>query len=222
MEIKMIKAIAFDLDGVLINMVEPHYQSLNKALKEICNYEINREEQDNYYNGISTKAKLNILENRGILNSKDKDIVWNKKQNYTIEIIKKFPIDNVKINMCSKLKLSGYKIACVSNSIQMTLDLMLKQIGIINYFDLILGNENFGEQIKPSPFPYRLCMSKLELFPNEVLIVEDSPKGIMSAKRSGAFVWEVKNQDEVTLENITTKLIELEPWLLNMTYMETK
>src|SRR5208282_798968 len=209
----MIKCIAFDLDGVLIWMVEAHYESLNKALKEICGYEINRKEQDNYYNGVSTKVKLDILENRGIINNKDRDIIWRKKQEYTVEVINKFSTDKIKIEMCKLLKLHGYMIVCVSNSIQMTLELMLKQIGIIKYFDLILGNEQFGSKIKPSPFPYELVMSKLSLSPKEILIVEDSPIGIMSAKRSNAYVWEVKNPDEVTYKNITNKIIELEPWL---------
>ena len=60
---KMIKAILYDLDGVLVDATEWHYESLNAALKEVCGFIINRDEHVSTFNGIPTIKKLEILQN---------------------------------------------------------------------------------------------------------------------------------------------------------------
>ena len=58
----MIKLIIFDLDGVLVDARELHYNALNKALEAIDKkYVIDREEHLSTYDGLSTKKKLNLL-----------------------------------------------------------------------------------------------------------------------------------------------------------------
>ena len=63
----MIKAILYDLDGVLVNATEWHYESLNLALKEIAGFEIGRDEHISTFNGIPTNTKLDILNKQGRL-----------------------------------------------------------------------------------------------------------------------------------------------------------
>ena len=83
----MIKAILYDLDGVLVDATEWHYESLNNALQEVAGFIINRDEHIKTFNGLPTMAKMEILNNQGRL-SKDKfDIVWEKKQEKTFEVI---------------------------------------------------------------------------------------------------------------------------------------
>lgn len=214
----MIKAIFFDADGVLISMVEGHYLSLNKALKEVCGYEINSYEQEKYYNGISTNKKLSILINRGIVNPTQYETIWNKKQEYTFEMIDQLTEDKQKISMMEKLKADGFILACISNSIIKSTYKMLKQIDVLPFLDFYLGNEDFGEKIKPDPYPYLLGIERVNeiihsfgvsITPKECLIIEDSPKGIMSAERSGCYVLEVANPSQVTYENIINKIEEI-------------
>src|SRR5208282_5472177 len=211
----MIKAIFFDLDGVLADMCDNHYQSLNRALKEVCGYEISYDEHVVFYNGISTNAKLKILENRGLIDEKDWKRIWELKQKYTFEYIDNLKPDKVKIELCHNLMLGGYVLACVSNSIRESIEKMLTRLDIREYFRYIFANEDFGEKHKPDPYPYLLAMEKTGFTKDEVLIVEDSPKGILSGQRSGARVWEVRDQNDVSLVGVTNKLFELEPWLMN-------
>ena len=58
----MIKAILYDLDGVLVDATEWHYESLNAALKEVCGFVIKRDEHISTFNGIPTIKKLEILD----------------------------------------------------------------------------------------------------------------------------------------------------------------
>ena len=59
----MIKSILFDLDGTLCDCTELHYESLNEALYEVCNYKITLEDHLLNYNGLPTKKKLKIFFN---------------------------------------------------------------------------------------------------------------------------------------------------------------
>jgi beta-phosphoglucomutase-like phosphatase (HAD superfamily) len=205
-----IKAILWDADGVLIRMCNKHREVLDKALEKICDYKLTDEEHQKYYNGISTTRKLDILELRGIVEKKQKHNIWLLKQQYTTEVVKSFPKDFIKIEMCKKLKADGYKICCVSNSINITTENMMKSIGILEYLDFYLGNECFGKNIKPHPYPYLLAFEKLQLKPDECLICEDSEKGLLSAYASGAHVMEIKDVDDVNYKNIKNKIKEIE------------
>ena len=56
----MIKTVLFDMDGVLIDATEWHYEALNESL-EIFGFSIPRDEHLNRFNGMTTRSKLEIL-----------------------------------------------------------------------------------------------------------------------------------------------------------------
>ena len=62
----MNKAVLFDLDGVLVDACDWHYEALNRALKQVSNYEISREDHTTTYNGLPTKRKLQMLADVGV------------------------------------------------------------------------------------------------------------------------------------------------------------
>lgn len=202
----MIKCILWDLDGVLIDMPEFHFKALNMSIKELVGFEISNDEHEKYYNGISTDRKLHILEQRGIIKEEQKKPIWLLKQKYTEEFIDTFKEDKIKIDMVKKFKSDGYILGCVSNSIISSTKKMLKTLGIQSYMDLVLGNEDFGEKIKPDPHPYLLAMSLLFMEPENCLILEDSEKGLLSAYASKAYVMEINSVDEVNYDNIIKRI----------------
>ena len=123
-----------------------------------------------------------------------------------IENIKQYGfIDKYKIRMLKKLRDDGLAIACVTNSIKMTAIEMLKVTGQYEYLDFLVSNEDVVNN-KPFPDCYLLAIEKMGLDPSEVLIVEDSPKGIESAYKSGANVLEVIDIYDVTYCNIRNKM----------------
>ena len=82
---------------------------------------------------------------------------------------------------------------------------MLEKTGQLQYMDFVISNEDVSSP-KPSPEGYNIAIEKLNLQPKECMIVEDAPKGIEAAKQTGANVYEVSGYNEVTLENILTKI----------------
>ncbi len=195
----MIKLVIFDLDGVLVDACEWHRVALNRALKEVCNYEISLEEHYKNYNGIPTKVKLNkLLENRLIKDS-NFVLIEELKQRYTIELINETAKNRQeKIELLNLLKNKKIKIACYTNSIRQTAELMLSKTGILHFFDLILTNQDV-EASKPNPQGYNKIIDLFNVNLNETIIVEDSPKGYEAAYLSGAKVFKVNNQEQVNI-----------------------
>lgn len=195
----MIKAICFDMDGVLVDACEWHRISLNKALKEICGYEISYEEHIQFFNGIPTIKKLNILLDRGLIKKNDIEKIEELKQFNTIDVINNHCIKREeKIELMKYLKNKKILNFCYTNSIRQTTEIMLSKTGILDYFDLLLTNKDVTKP-KPDPEGYKYLLNKFMLKPEEMIIVEDSPKGFEAAYLSGCKVFRVLNQEQVDI-----------------------
>jgi len=196
------KLIIFDLDGVLVNAKNIHYSTLNTALREVdSKFEILWNEHLQKYDGLKTNQKLALLTKEKDLPTREYDRVWKRKQELTIDEISSLTIDTRLVDIFKQLKNMGYILACCSNSIRRSVFIMLSKIGVIEYVDLILSNEDVRSS-KPHPEIYWKAMSIFEVIPEETLIVEDSPPGLLAASRSGANILRVKNPEDLTLEKI--------------------
>ena len=197
----MIKCILFDLDGVLVEACEWHRISLNKTLLEISNIEITESEHFTTFNGLPTKNKLELLVKQDRINPKDCDLIFQQKQKYTKEIIANALPDIEKIKMHSYIKNLNIKLACITNSIMETAKLMLETTGQFQFMDLIISNEQVRYP-KPHGEGYIRAMINFGIQPENTLIVEDSEVGLTAAHSTGANIWQVKNSQEVNLENL--------------------
>ncbi len=205
----MIKLILFDLDGVLVDACEIHRISLNDALKEISNTEITIEEHHNQFNGLPTKKKLEILLSQNRINESDISLIFNKKQEYTIQEIKNnLKPDLIKIELHRQNRWNGLKSACVTNSITKTAALMLACTAQLDYMEFIISNEAVRFP-KPHGEGYIKAMVKLGIYPEECIIVEDSPNGLLAARSTGAHVWQVSGPYEVNYENFQQFMFDL-------------
>ena len=206
----MTKLIIFDLDGVLVEAKEIHFKTLNQALWEIGQsnkYVISEAEHLSTYDGLKTNQKLDMLTKSKGLPKDVHEHVWNRKQHLTIEAISGLQPDLDKIELFKELRDRGYKLACASNSIRRSVLVMLAKIGIIEYMDLIISNEDVKNS-KPHPEMYWKAMSMMGCLPEETLIVEDSPHGLLAASRSRANVLRVDNPKDLVLSKIISKLDE--------------
>jgi HAD superfamily hydrolase (TIGR01509 family) len=193
----MNKLVIFDLDGVIIDSRELHFDALNAALRKVGEqFVITKEEHLSVYDGLNTTRKLQLLsETKGLPTEKFNQI-WQDKQNATFELIPKAP-KNGSINfIVDQLKLRGWKIAVASNSIRETIRLALDSVNILRYVDYIVSNEDV---FNPKPFPemYWKCMTALKALPKDTIIVEDSHIGREGALNSGGHLYPVKDAYEL-------------------------
>ena len=219
----MIKSIIFDLDGVLIDLKEAHYDCLNSALKRIdLKYVISLDEHYKIYDGLPTKDKLKILTKQKGLDEMYYNDIKNMKQQYTIEyILNNIKKNDIIIDMMKKLKEQGYVLAIASNSIRNTIFSAIVMQGYVGYIDLVISNQDVNHS-KPNPEMYLTTISKLGFKPEECLIIEDSPFGIEAAHNSGGHVMKVKNSNEIKLENIINQINLIEMKETNNKWNGTK
>jgi beta-phosphoglucomutase-like phosphatase (HAD superfamily) len=198
----MINLIVFDLDGVLLDSKEIHFNALNLSLDEFGdNYIIHRHEQDTVYEGLTTNAKLQILtETKGLPKELHRD-VWRRKQEYSAVLFESISRDEDLVSLFKFIKSRGIKIAIASNSIRQTLDTCLRSLGVQPYVDYSLSNEDV-ELPKPDPQIYNTCMEHFNSLPGETVIFEDSEIGLRAAYASGARVEEVANRKDVYFDRI--------------------
>lgn len=199
----MIKLIIFDLDGVLVEAKNIHFNALNEALPTGCKIEWN--EHLSKYDGLKTNQKLEMLTKDKGLSQHMYEHIWELKQKITLEKLQNLQPSNQLIFCMKELISHGYKLTCCSNSIRKTVLTVLSKLGIIEYFDLIISNEDVKNS-KPHPEMYWKAMSMMGCLPEETLIVEDSPHGLLAASRSKANVMRVGSPKEVTYINIRKHL----------------
>ncbi len=200
-----IKAVIFDMDGVLIEAKEWHYDALNEALK-LFGYKIELHEHLTSYDGLTTKTKLSRLSIEKGLPAYLHNFINEMKQQYTMEIIHQRcrPSFNHEYAL-SRLKSEGYRLAVASNSVRNTVDLMMEKARLQQYLEFSLSNQDVTLP-KPHPEIYVNAIKKLGLTPSECLIVEDNENGIKAAMASHAHVLVVKDVSDVTYNNISQRI----------------
>lgn len=205
----MIRAVIFDMDGVLIDAKEWHYEALNKAL-ELVGFTITREEHETTFDGLPTKKKLELLTARYGLPGKLHGFLNEMKQQYTMDLVYQLckPTFHHEFAL-SRLKRKGYRLAVASNSIRQTVRVMMDKAHLAEYLDLQLSNEDVS-QAKPHPEIYLKAIRTLGCTPGECLVVEDNENGIKAATASGAHVLVVNDVNDVHLDNILTRIRDVE------------
>lgn len=204
-----IKAVLFDMDGVLIDAKDWHYEAMNKALS-LFGYTIERYEHLTSYDGLPTSVKLEKLSvEKGLPRSLHK-FINEMKQRYTMtEIHNKCRPVFIHEYALSRLRSEGYKIAVCSNSIRKTIETMMDYAGLSSYLDLIMSNEDVKKS-KPNPEIYLTAMERFGLKPEECLICEDNENGIKAAESSGGNLLKIKTTADVNYTNIIKRITELE------------
>lgn len=196
-----IRAVIFDMDGVLIDAKDWHYEALNRALG-LFGMEISRYDHLITYDGLPTRKKLEMLSLERGLPVALHGFLNDLKQIYTMEITatRCRPTFHHQYAL-SQLRKSGYRIAVCSNSVRASIELMMEKSGLNQYLEFFLSNQDVLKG-KPDPEMYNKAIQRLGLMPKECLIVEDNPNGIAAARASGANVLEVVSVEDVNWPNI--------------------
>jgi beta-phosphoglucomutase len=190
----MIKAILFDLDGVLLDSPDWHYRALNKALG-LFGWSVDYDYHTEHLNGLPTKAKLEHLIKIGV-DPSIASFVSEMKQKYTLEIIRREVHEDYQKTILLKALNKKYRLACVSNAVQETCNEVLGRMNIIKYFTPIVTNEHVANP-KPSPDGYLYALERLGLTPDVCVAIEDAPRGQIAAEQSGVRVIKVNNATQV-------------------------
>lgn len=195
----MINSIIFDLDGVLVETRQMHFDTLNQALYDNKFFPVQKKVHDHFLNGLPTVQKLDILmdEFDYVFSFEERDRITKRKKELTV----KWLCDNLKenpelIELFKKLRAKEYKIGVASNAIRNTVTLCLNSIGVMKYVNFYLCNEDVKNP-KPNPEIYQKMAEELRVKPEEMLVFEDNQHGVQSAISAGCDVEKVNSPEGV-------------------------
>ena len=191
------KAVVFDMDGVLVDARDWHFDALNFALRYF-GAEISRDEHLVRFDGLPTRVKLDMLSDEGRIPRKLHGLIESIKQRETQRIIsvKCQPTFEHQI-LLQTLRQHGKLLGVASNSIEDTIRFMMTRCQLIDSFDIIAHNKSVS-RAKPHPDIYIYAFQQLGVEPSEAIVVEDNPNGIKAAKDAGARVMEVDSPSELS------------------------
>lgn len=204
-----IKAIIFDMDGVLIEAKNWHYEALNKALG-LFGMEISRYDHLVTYDGLPTRKKLEMLSVERGLPTQLHKFINTMKQQYTMELVyaKCKPVFYHEYTL-AKLRSEGYRLVVCSNAVRKSVEVMMAKSNLLQHLEFFLSNEDVTLS-KPEPEIYNTAIARLGLSPKECLVLEDNENGIKAALASGAHLLRVYQIEDVNYQNMKQRIAELE------------
>jgi len=177
----MIRAVAWDIDGTLIDSEPLHHEAMVQASLQ---FGIDlRDLPSEAYQGVHMRDVWITLRDR-FPQDMDKEVWMTAIEAYYDANRQRLrPIDGA-VAVVRQLSELGVVQACVSNSRRVTVDANIAVLGIGEniLFSVSLDDVDHG---KPAPHPYRLAIRKIDLHHEEIIAIEDSETGARSARTAG-------------------------------------
>lgn len=181
----MIKAVIFDFDGLILETEGPCYQSWN----EIYRLHGNELDLETYIGTIGSSADhfdpYEHLE-RTLGYPVDRHAVRIHRRKRHLELSEAEAMLPGVMETILDAKKLGLKIGLASSSSQEWVEGHLRRLDLLPYFDTVQTADNV-DRTKPEPDLYLAAVKALEISPCEGLALEDSPNGVLAAKRAGLY-----------------------------------
>ena len=178
----MIRAVIFDLDGVIVESEDAHIEAERQTFQE-HNVGISAEELHTY-TGTMAKVMFTELIAKYKLNTTFEEIN-DQKEKILLKLLEKDakPTKGV-LNLIQELKLRRIKLAVGSSSTKKLVNYILNKLKLTHVFDRVITAEDI-ECSKPDPEIFLKAAAELKVKPNQCLVIEDSRLGVEAAKRAG-------------------------------------
>lgn len=186
MQVKPVKAIIFDMDGVLVN-TEPHHHIIEKKLFVDLGLDISEEEHGSYLGKSSLQMWKEISLNHNLRESPE--LLAKRNSDAIISYFStpgKIDLIPGVTNTLDFIVSRGIPMAIASSSETSVIDLFISSTGLEKYFLHKVSTETVGKS-KPEPDVYLYTSRLLYVDPEECLVIEDSPNGIRAAKSAGMY-----------------------------------
>jgi beta-phosphoglucomutase family hydrolase len=178
----LIKAVIFDLDGVIAETEHVHIQAEKETMLK---HGVKMSENELHeYTGTTAKQMFTELIRKYNLNVTF-DEIFNEKEKIMFKLLEKEvePTKGV-IVLLLKLKQRRVKLGIGSSSHKRLIEYVLNKLNITSLFDAVVGAEDIVNS-KPNPEIFLTCAKRLHTQPEACLVVEDSKLGVEAAKKAG-------------------------------------
>jgi kojibiose phosphorylase len=178
-----IDAFIFDLDGVLTDTAECHYQGW-KRLADEHGIPFTRQENE-ALRGVSRRESLNLLLKGRPVSEEQALEMMERKNSYYLELVSQMTPEDVlpgAREFLVAVRAAGIKIAIASAS--KNAQLVVSRLDLHDAID-ILTDGNSVQRTKPAPDLFLFAAKQLGVEPENAVIVEDAEAGIQAAKAAG-------------------------------------
>lgn len=172
------KAIIFDMDGVIIDSEPVHFKIERKLLEELGG-RISHEEHEKFV-GTTDFYMWNTFKDQFNLDPSVDEMIDMKRSRFIDNIDKIELIPNF-LNFIDLVKREGYKLALASSNNKRAVEEVVDIFDLEKYFDFIISGEEV-EKGKPDPEMFLTVAKELGVKPEEVLVIEDAETGVTAAK----------------------------------------
>jgi len=212
-----IKAVVFDLDGVLVDTDRFHYQAWKRILSELGK-EFTKEDNEQIKGVARSKSLEILLKMKNIdMSEVEKMRILRKKNNWYLEYVTEIDDDSLLPGVKEFLEL--LKFNGLSTGIASTSDntsIILELTGLKKYFDVVIDGYKVKAP-KPNPEVYLVSAMELSMDPSECAVFEDSRAGVLSAKRAGMKVVAVSEKSIGEADKWIRSLENLDMSILDFT-----
>jgi beta-phosphoglucomutase len=183
---KELKAVIFDMDGVLVDS-EPWHYEIERILFERLGLKVSDELHLTYIGTASDLMYSDLKKRFDISMSLEELLKWDEK--YRIDIFDK--MKDIKScpgipELLKEIKSFNIKTAVATSSVPGIVDIILKKCGIHSYFDTVVTTEMAGES-KPAPDVFLYAAERFGISPSNCVVFEDSFNGIRAAKSASMY-----------------------------------
>ena len=190
------EAVIFDMDGVLIDS-EPIHIGIEKQLFDKLGIDVS-ETVHRSYMGASNEFMYSDLRSRFKLSESVTELIESDElfRSDYFQRLDTIPANDGLISLLGQIKTAGLKLAVATSSSPEIANLLLNKCGIAPFFDAIVTTSEAGKS-KPSPDVYLLAAKKIGVSPEDCIVFEDSPNGLLAAKSAGIFCVVIQSDSEL-------------------------
>lgn len=179
----MIKALIFDMDGVIIDSEPIHFESDRITMREY-GIEISDDVLIRYVGVTNPAMWAELKELYNLDSSIDELLEKQLKHKFDLFGTRKLKAIDGICELVNLLKEKGIKIGLASSSPRVFIELILKNLEIIDFFDVIVSGDDVLKS-KPEPDIFLRASKLLGVEPKDCMVIEDSEHGVKAAKSAG-------------------------------------
>ena len=177
----MIKAVLWDMDGVLVDTGPYHFAAWRELFRSVGRELSEAEFQRTF--GLRNKAILQATLGE-LPPERIEELSLRKEELFRRAIAGKAQATPGSLALLRRMKDAGLLTAVVSSAPRLNVETLLASLGVSDAFDLIVAEEDV-ERGKPDPQGYLCAAERLGVAPADCVVIEDAPGGVEAAKRAG-------------------------------------